>query len=159
MFPVLKRSLECRKEEMMKNLKTYIVTTCISFTTVLLIESFLELQNGLSTIDIELIYYIFIVNILVNFSIFIIDLFTTNNVVIKTILHILAINIVVFYMNYAYFNAKNVTFNYDFGNVSFTIIFLIITYFIVIFLLNVHAANHINKQLKERHIKNDGSTN
>jgi len=153
MFPVLKRSLECRKEEMMKNLKTYIVTTCISFTTVLLIESFLELQNGLSTIDIELIYYIFIVNILVNFSIFIIDLFTTNNVVMKTILHILAINIVVFYMNYAYFNAKNVTINYDFGNVSFTIIFLIITYFIVIFLLNVHTANHINKQLKERNIK------
>lgn len=134
-------------------IRKYIISTCISFTVVSLIQ--ICILNEEAVVDRYLPLYIFFVCIVVNIVIFIIDRLHIKNEKLRIGLHIISVIIVVFIANDFiftwFYDTPPVMFNII--NIIISILYLIFTYgvvYILVILKNKADEKSINKQIKLR---------
>jgi hypothetical protein len=143
-------------------IKPYIVTTCVSFTVVSLLQVFLFDQTIIE-VNKYLPIHIFFVCVCVNIMIFITDHISFKNEITKIIVSVSDVIVVALLMNYiiyqVFYNPLEVLFSWQ--EIGISVLALIATYFIVVMIASVKNKadiDKINKELRLRHKKNNNAT-
>ena len=129
--------------------KPYLITTCISFTIVTLVQAFLSMINNMD-MPLHVTYQIFLICCVVNFAIYINDYLHISSSIIKHFINIIDVILIVLLMNIFVFKTTS---NIDFLSLVVTSVVLALVYIgvcIIIGFRNAVDAKKINEKIKKR---------